>query len=234
VAKTVGLSRAIKIEWLNRTVELVLEGKSDQEIKDALNVYLGAEISSPTNLRKTREILLNIWVRSAEEYGAIRGDALTAYTSGTGNRLALHWVMILLAYPVFADICGLIGKVSDMQDTFTSAWLKEKVFEAWGERTTLLYSIEKILQTMKYIGGVKLIKIGIFEICKYRITDDGTLVAVVKAIMALNNGAYIELGSLANVSQLFPFEYSISSDWLHSRPDFELNNIGGQIVLMNS
>jgi hypothetical protein len=63
MAKIIGLSRSIRLEWLNKTVELVLEGKNETQIKDELNEYLSFEIKSPTVLRKTREILMNIWVK---------------------------------------------------------------------------------------------------------------------------------------------------------------------------
>ena len=62
MAKIVGLSRNLKLQWLNKVVELASSNLTEQEIKDQLNEYLSFEISSPTNLRKTREILMNIWV----------------------------------------------------------------------------------------------------------------------------------------------------------------------------
>ena len=60
MAKMVGLSRNIKLPWLNRTVDFIQEGLSEDEIKGKLNEYLSFEIESPTNLRKTREILLSL------------------------------------------------------------------------------------------------------------------------------------------------------------------------------
>ena len=62
MAKMVGLSRKLKLPWLKYTVDLVADGTSESEIKDKLNEYLSYEIESPTVLRKTREILMNIWV----------------------------------------------------------------------------------------------------------------------------------------------------------------------------
>ena len=55
MAKIVGLSRNLKLQWLNKVVELASSNLTEQEIKDQLNEYLSFEISSPTNLRKTRE-----------------------------------------------------------------------------------------------------------------------------------------------------------------------------------
>jgi hypothetical protein len=63
--------------------------------------------------------------------------------------------MMLLKYPVFVDMCGLIGKLTLIQDTFSTAWLKDKLFEEWGERTTILHSSHKILQTLKYLGAIE-------------------------------------------------------------------------------
>ena len=40
MAKMVGLSRNLKMQWLNKTAELVMEGLSEKEIHDQLNEYL--------------------------------------------------------------------------------------------------------------------------------------------------------------------------------------------------
>ena len=44
MAKMVGLSRNLKLQWLNKVVELVLEGLPENEIHDQLNDYLSYEI----------------------------------------------------------------------------------------------------------------------------------------------------------------------------------------------
>ncbi len=44
MGKMVGLSRNLKLRWLNKTVEYVLENKSEEEIKEDLNDYLSYEI----------------------------------------------------------------------------------------------------------------------------------------------------------------------------------------------
>jgi hypothetical protein len=78
MGKMVGLSRNLKMTWLNKAVELLSENLPEQEYKDRLNEYLSFEIKSPTNLRKTREI--------SDELMVLResGDAISAYT-GTGS-----------------------------------------------------------------------------------------------------------------------------------------------------
>ena len=168
MAKMVGLSRAIKIEWLNKVVSLVNEGMAPENIKDALNDYIGFEISSPDNIRTSRDILMNLWVYPFEDEKAnlIRKQALEAIKNGNEDKLAMHWCMLLLYYPVFVDVTGMIGKLSSMQDSFSLAWLKDKMFEEWGERTTLFHSLDKIMQTLRQIGAVDS-KNGVYTVNHY-------------------------------------------------------------------
>jgi hypothetical protein len=231
MAKIIGLSRSIKLEWLNKTVELVLEGKDEIQIKDELNEYLSFEIKSPTNLRKTMEILMTIWVRTSDELSTLKQQALEAYKDEKSNKLALHWSMMLVAYPVFCDVCALIGKLTNIQDTFTTSWLKEKLFEMWGERTTLFHSSDKILQTLKLIGAIENEKVGVYRIKKYPVTDVKTIHVLLLAILHLRERAYYEVAELSSVPQAFPFEYNVSYEWLHDSDLFTLNNFGGKIVL---
>lgn len=58
MAKTVGFACSIKLQWLNKAVQLLHENLNETDYKAALNEYLSFEIDSPTRLRKTREILI--------------------------------------------------------------------------------------------------------------------------------------------------------------------------------
>lgn len=231
MAKIIGMSRSVKLEWLNKTVELLLEGKDEKQIKNELNEYLSYEIKSPTILRKTREILMNIWVRTPEELSSLRKLALEAYLDEKANKLALHWSMMLVSYPIFCDVCGLIGKLTNIQDTFTTSWLKEKLFEMWGERTTLIHSSDKILQTLKLVGAIENEKVGVYRITKYPVADVKTIQVLLKAILHLRERAYYEIAELSSVPQAFPFEYNISYEWLYDSDLFNFSNFGGKIVL---
>ena len=228
----VGLSRPIKLEWLNKTADLIVEGKSELEIKEELNEYLSYEIKSPTNLRKTREILMYIWIKSGDEFGELRCKALEVYKHERSNKMAIHWCLMIAAYPVFADVCALLGKLTNIQDTFTTSWLKEKLFEVWGERSTLLHSSDKILQTLKYIGAIENLKVGTYQTKKYLINDSETITLLIMTILLTNEKAYFEVAELANTPQMFPFEFVVSHEWLHNSNCFSLNNFGGKVVLV--
>jgi len=231
MAKMVGFSRPIKIEWLNRTVELILEGKDESRIKDELNQYLAFEIKSPTNLRKTREILMAIWVNTPIEVLSLKQAAIEAYKSDEIGRLAAHWSMMLVAYPVFSDICSLIGKIANIQDTFTPGWLKDRLVEAWGERTTMIYSIDRILKTLKSVGALESVRIGVYKIKKHEITSANGLGVLLMAMFLLKEKAYYDVSELSSLPKLFPFVYSVTHEWLHYDEKFNMSNFGGRVVV---
>jgi hypothetical protein len=229
--KIVGLSRAVKQEWLDKTVEFLIQDDDESSIKEKLNDYLSFEIESPTNLRKTREILMNIWVRTSATAPDIHKVTIAAYRSGQGNKMALSWAMILLAYPVFSDVSCRIGKIGMVQDTFTTSWLREKLTETWGDRTTLIHSCDKILQTLKALGAVENKKQGVYGIKKYAVSDEQTITVLLLCLLALNRQAYYNIAELSYNPLFFPFEFDVSLDWLHRSPLFTLSNFGGKMVL---
>ena len=231
MAATVGFLRAIKLAWMNKTIELVLENKEAAQIREELNEYLAFEIKSQTTLRKTREILMNAWVYQSDTLDAVRKAALTAYSTSIENRISLQYCVLLLAYPVVADVCGFIGKLSTIQETFTTAWLKEKMYEAWGERETIADSLKYILQTLKDFGVISSPKTGTHMITVRNIESMQAINVLLMTILHLNGKTYREIADLTNVSYMFPFRYSVSLEWLHNSTDYVLNNYGGKMTL---
>ena len=231
MAKVVGLSRPIKIEWLNKTVELIKQGKTINNISKELKFYLSFEIKDETNLNKTRSSLMKIWVKTPLKYEKLKEYALKIYDNKNTNRIVIHWCMMLLAYPVFQDTCSLIGKITDIQRTFTTSWLKQKLFDLWGERTTLLYSIDKILQTLKYMEAIENIKQGEYKIKTLKIQDENLKSLIALTIITMKGKTYCEIAELSQMPNMFPFKYSISHELLHCSDLFTLNSFGGNVVI---
>jgi len=234
MSKLVGMSRMIKPQWLDKTVEYLVQSECTASIKEKLNDYLAFEIQSPTNLRKTREILLNVWVKSKDLHADIHKLAIDTYKSERSSKMALNWAMILLAYPVFGDVASRIGKLSMIQDTFTTSWLRERLTEEWGGRTTLIHSCDKLLQTLKAMDAIGSKKIGTYEIMKHGVNDEQTISVMLLCLLALNRQAYYDISELSNNPLFFPFEFNVALDWLHRSPLFTLNNFGGKMVLTDA
>ena len=231
MAKIVGLSRNLKLQWLNKTAELVLEGLTEKEIKDQLNEYLSFEITSAINIRKTREILMNIWVYENDYSGKIKATALELIRLYPECAMPTHWCMMLAAYPIFVDMCKLIGKMAEFQDEITLAQLKQKLFDEWGERATLFHSIDKLVATLKAFNVIVCDKPGKYHVNTHRVSNSKMIAFMVYVMMLVDNRGYYTFTEINSSTYLFPFEYKIEKEILFEDGRFTMNNFGGELSI---
>lgn len=91
MSKAVVLARPIKPEWLDRTVEMLSETRNEDEIRQGMNEYLSHFIKSSINVRKTREILMDIWVEVSSGNSEFRERALEVFKEcSKSERTAIH------------------------------------------------------------------------------------------------------------------------------------------------
>ena len=227
----VGLSRNLKLPWLNEVVRLYAEGLDDNQIKEKLNEYLSFEIGSPTVLRKTREILMNIWVYENDYTAALRDEALRLFQKDSDYALPVHWCMMLAAYPVFQDMCRLIGKIGEFEETITTKQIKQKLFDEWGERSTLYHSSDKLISTLKALEALDSEKTGVYSIKKHEFSKPEIVDFLLYAMMKIDDAGYYSLLDLENSVYLFPFEYKVSKEAILMDDRFTTGTFGGELSI---
>ena len=231
MAKMVGLSRNLKLPWLNEVVRLYAECLDDNQIKERLNEYLSFEIGSPTVLRKTREILMNIWVYENDYTAALRDEALRLFQKDSDYALPVHWCMMLAAYPVFQDMCRLIGKIGEFEETITTKQIKQKLFDEWGERSTLYHSSDKLISTLKALEALDSEKTGVYSIKKHEFSKPEIVDFLLYAMMKIDDAGYYSLLDLENSVYLFPFEYKVSKEAILMDDRFTTGTFGGELSI---
>ena len=231
MAKMVGLSRNLKLPWLNEVVRLYAEGLDDNQIKEKLNEYLSFEIGSPTVLRKTREILMNIWVYENDYTATLRDEALRLFQKDSDYALPVHWCMMLAAYPVFQDMCRLIGKIGEFEETITTKQIKQKLFDEWGERSTLYHSSDKLISTLKALEALDSEKTGVYSIKKHEFSKAEIVNFLLYAMMKIDDAGYYSLLDLENSVYLFPFEYKVSKEAILMDDRFTTGTFGGELSI---
>lgn len=229
MAKTVGFSRNLTLTWLNKAAELFRDNLSEAEYKNQLTDFLSYEIKSPTNFRKTREILMHIWFyQEDDQIHRMREQASQLMDEYPDYAMALHWGMLLLVYPVFHDLCHIIGRMAEFSDTITSRQLKQKLYDEWGERTTLFHSTDKIVATMKDLTAITAEKPGNYKIATYEVKNEQIVVFMVKAAMMSDGNSFFKLSDLSSLNVLYPFRYEIKREFCSSDNQFSLSNFGGE------
>ena len=229
MAKMVGLSRNLKLQWLNKIVELASSNLTEQEIKDQLNEYLSFEISSPTNLRKTREILMNIWVYENDISNKLRDEAISIVRDMPEYALVAHWCMMMATYPVFVDMCKLIGRLSEFQDEITLSQIKQKLYDEWGERTTLYHSIDKLISTLKEFNVIQGNGVGRYCIVKFIVKSKRVALFMVRTLLEVCNCGYCSFVELNSSECFFPFEYKIEKELFLDDKRFVMNYFGSEL-----
>ena len=231
MAKMVGFARTLKLAWLDKTVELVRAGLSKEETGKELNEYLSFEIDAKDNIRKVRCILINIWADVDEKNIDIRNLALELCDKYPDYRLELHWGMMLLAYPVFKDLCKLVGRTSEFKDEISLKQVKNRLYNEWGESSTLYFSIQKLMSTLKNIDVLSLEKPGIYKLIKHKVNNNEIIDFLVCVMMRVDDGGYYSFTELSSSVYMFPFEYEVSKEFILQDKKFITNSFGGEMTI---
>ena len=231
MASEIGILVPLKYDWMEKTVELLKDGLAPLEIKQKLREYLSFEMESPTNIRKTCTELMDTWVHVTDDVRPIRDYALSIFSEGKCTHALLHWCLLLVRYPVFSDMSGLIGKILLFQDSFTVGWLNKRIKELWGDRNTFKKSTGVILRTMCELGALESVNTGVYSAKRRQIRSDNDLQVLTKTLLNPHMNANYEVQDLTRIPQMFPFVYDVSYEWLHSQTNFSFSSIGGRMIL---
>lgn len=229
MAKMIGMSRNLKLNWLNKAAELASNGLKEQEIKEQLNEYLSFEITSQTNTRKTREILMNIWVYDNEAKARLRDEALSILRDMPEYALEIHWCMMLATYPVFADMCKLMGRMWEFQDEISLKQIKQKLYDEWGERSTLYHSIDKLIATLKAINAICSEHPGKYKMVRHEVRSSRVSAFMVFTMMMVENRGYYSYAELNDSVFFYPFQYQVEKELLLEDSRFSINHFGSEL-----
>lgn len=223
MAKMVGLNVSLKMGWMKKAVELLGMNLSENEYKNVLKEHLSFEIDSPTNLRKAKDNLAFIWYLDSEEFGALQQEGRQLIQLYPESITAVGWCMIPIAYPVFHDLAKLMGKMFEFQDTITTSQIRQKMFDEWGERSTLDYSVGKVLSAMKSLEAISSPQTGKYQACVIPVNNEDIVSFMLRVAMKLDGGSYYSFSSLREFPFLFPFKYKITKEQLMQDDCFSLS-----------
>lgn len=147
--KKIGYNMKVWQHHLDFLVWQMMEGPQ-QDISNILLEYISRDIRGERSRQKTLTILLKIWVNVPDSRRRMRDDAFTLYADATqGERAALHWSMIVLAYPFFRDVVYELGRLFRLQEVVASPQISRKMNRLYGERHSVSVSTTAVLSTLR-------------------------------------------------------------------------------------
>ena len=125
--KGIGFNRTIKLKWLNAAANLRSQTDDPGALREELEEILLQDMSGVEARRKTIDVLVNIWLKSADISRTLNTKALELLPEvSEPQRIWLHYGLTLIYYPFFRQCTALIGQVSRVQDSITRQLIKNR------------------------------------------------------------------------------------------------------------
>jgi len=211
--KHIGIDRLIRLKWLECTSNLVLAGNDENAVKDELEQLLAAVFPSSSStkrgsLSKTLTILLKTWLRVPRDILSLRNTGLELLQSAKKtDRLAIHWGMIMAAYPFWGAVAGQTGRLLRLQESVVASQIQRRVREQYGERETVSRAARRVIRSFVDWGVLsETKKKGIYSQGRTYTIDDPRLVSwlIEASLYARSNGS-AAIKDLLDSTSLFPF-----------------------------
>jgi hypothetical protein len=143
----------VRLAWLEQTARLVQAGADIGSMKALLRELIQDHLrSSDAEVRgsidKTLTILVRIWAAPPQELEGLRNAGLELLaTLEAPQRLAVHWGMVMAAYPFWSEVAAITGRLLRVQGSVVSSQVQRRVRESHGERETVSRRVRYLLRS---------------------------------------------------------------------------------------
>ncbi len=157
----IGFSQRVRLEWLERTANLVLAGNDEASIYNALQELLEDKLSVGGNAKRgNREkvitILMKIWVRPPRDLHPLQREGLKLLSHlPREDHIAVHWGMAMAVYPFWGGVAAHVGRLLRLQGTASHAQVRRRIMEQHGQRPTVKDAVRRVLRSMVDWGVLK-------------------------------------------------------------------------------
>ena len=123
----IGIKQAIRLEWMQKTTNLMLAGVDAKKIREDLHEFLANKKGDGTESERGKtsrtqvvNMLMNIWVSLDKQLLPFRDTSLEILRKNPSMSLAVHWGMISATYPFWFNVALLVGR---LLNEVTSVWV---------------------------------------------------------------------------------------------------------------
>ncbi len=223
----IGMKHTVQKNWMDKTVQMMLAGLSEAEIRAELDEYLSTQKpSGGTGDRGQKTYgmaiaLLASWFAPDKDLQKFRDDALSlARTRQPVDWLPLHWAVISASYPFWFNVARQVGRLLNLQDQVTQAQIFSRLKEQYGDRETVArnarYAVRSfiawgVLDDTKSKGCYT--KSALFDV-----DDPQVAVLLIESALLANSEAKSAFSLLLNNPAFFPFKLpSMTGEFVSKR-----------------
>ncbi|MGD9489076.1 MAG: hypothetical protein AB7W47_13705 [Calditrichaceae bacterium] len=224
-----GIKQTIQRQWMDKTVQMMLAGLSEKEIRSELDEYLSTQKQSGgigERGKKTYGMaisLLAAWFAPKEELRPFSNDALCiARELPTELWKPLHWAVLSASYPFWFNVARQTGRLLNLQYQITQPQIFSRLKEQYGDRETVSRNARYTVRSFVAWGALKDSETkGCYEKASpVRIVDAKLVILMLESALMATPEAKSALGLLLNNPAFFPFQLPVlTGDFVSQRSD---------------
>ena len=212
--ETIGIKQAIRIEWMDKVVNLLLAGLDNNSIRDELHEYMSdknADGSIGERSENTRTFvvinLMNIWITPPKEILPLRDDALNLIKDKPDLLHAMHWAMFCAVYPFWYNTAVQTGRLLNLQEQVTKKQIISRLKERYGDRNTIDRYAQYVIHSFVYWDVLKETddKGCYTQGNTKEIMDDDAIALLCEATLLATKEGKSTVGDFVNSPALLPF-----------------------------
>lgn len=214
----IGIKQAIRLEWMQKTTNLMLAGVDAKKIREDLHEFLANKKGDGTESERGKtsrtqvvNMLMNIWVSLDKQLLPFRDASLEILRENPSLSLAVHWGMISATYPFWFNVALLVGRLLSMQEQVTQAQIFKRLKEQYGDRETVSRYARYVVRSFIFWGVLKDSKFkGCYELSKpMGISDPNLAILLYEAALHADKEGRAVLGLVKNNPAFFPFQLPV-------------------------
>jgi hypothetical protein len=236
--KGIGFNRNIKLEWLNATAAFCAEMDDPLLIRQRLEPIIRQEISSDTNIRKSIDILLNIWFKYEGAQVNLHQTALSLFqnTAFLPDRIWLHYGMTTLTYPFFYQTVTAVGQLSRYDETIAATAVRDKLFAELGALGSIKAAVSRVVYSLRDWGILVDASARNSYTPQYRHFEASQISLeqwLLAAVLHAHPAEQIPFADLLHLPALFPFKFTLTVRDLREAAGFEVQRQGGGLDMVS-
>jgi hypothetical protein len=229
--KGIGFNRNIKLEWLNAAAAFCAGTDDPAQIRARLEPVLAQDRTGKEAIRKSIDILINIWLNSGDIAPGLRQQAVTYFqvAAAPDDRIWLHYGLTMLYYPFFRQCVTAIGQLGRYRDAVTNKMVVKRMVDELGQLGSLERSVQRVVASLRDWGVLAPSDQRYAYRPQYQAFGASGLELetwLLTCTLQAHPVEDIPFVDLLNLPALFPFCFTVTISDLRQLPGFEVQRQG--------
>lgn len=228
--KGIGFNRTIFLNWLDAAADLRAQISELPSLREGIKETIERDITGIDAIRKSVDVVVNIWHKSAEVNTGLHAQALEFLPQiSITERVWLHYGLTLLYYPFFRQTAAILGQFARIGEPITRQAVKGRLSAEFGQLGSLDRSAERIVASLVSWGALEHQKKGNIYIPQLQMlkTNNLDMQSWLFACALLTHPSdQLPFPDLIRLPELFPFKFTVTIDTLRRNNKFDVQKQG--------